>query len=82
MYKRQVVTIADHGFAPMPARVRISTTEGGTLEREIPVAHWLSGAVSAQIRVPASAGDITRVEVDPDRGFPDKDRSNNIWTRK
>jgi hypothetical protein len=77
-----VVTIADHGFAPMPARVRISTTGGGTLEREIPVTHWLSGAVSAQIRIPASAGEVTRVEIDPDGGFPDLDRSNNIWTRR
>ncbi len=76
-----VITISDRGFAPMPARLRISTTEGGVIEREIPVTHWLSGKVSAQIRIPSSAGEVTRVEIDPDRGFPDVDRSNNVWER-
>ncbi|MCJ7629956.1 MAG: hypothetical protein MUO50_16390, partial [Longimicrobiales bacterium] len=69
------------GFAPMPSRVRIATTQGGVIEREIPVSHWLAGELSAQIRVPGSAGEVTRVEIDPDRGFPDMDRSNNVWER-
>ncbi|MCJ7629731.1 MAG: M1 family metallopeptidase, partial [Longimicrobiales bacterium] len=77
-----VITISDHGFAPMPSRVRIATTQGGVIEREIPVSHWLAGELSAQIRVPGSAGEVTRVEIDPDRGFPDMDRSNNVWERR
>jgi aminopeptidase N len=76
-----VVTIADHGFAPMPAKVRITTREGRVLEREVPVTHWLSGELSAEIRIPASAGEVGRVEIDPDQHFPDKDRSNNVWER-
>jgi hypothetical protein len=64
----------------MPVRVRISTTRGGLIE-EISVAHWFSGAVSAEIRVPDSMGEVTRVEIDADREFPDKDRSNNVWER-
>ncbi len=74
-----VVTIADHGFAPMPSRVRITTAQGGVMDREIPVTHWLSGELSAQIRVPASVGEVTRVEIDPDGAFPDLNRSNNLW---
>ena len=76
-----VITISDRGFAPMPTRLRISTTEGGVIEREIPVIHWLAGELSAQIRIPSSAGEVTRVEIDPDRGFPDVDRSNNAWEK-
>ena len=77
-----VITIADRGFAPMPARVRIQTTDGGTVDREIPVSHWLKGEVEAQIRIPASMGDVTRVEIDPDRQFPDVDRTNDVWQRR
>ena len=76
-----VITVRDLGFAPMPARVRITTREGRILEREIPVTHWLSGELSAELRIPSEAGDVARVEIDPDHEFPDKDRSNNIWQR-
>jgi hypothetical protein len=77
-----VITIVDHGFAPMPARVRIETASGDTLEREIPVSHWLRGEVTGQIRVPASMGEVVRVEIDPERHFPDMDRGNNSWVRR
>jgi len=76
-----VVTVADHGFAPMPCRLRITTSQGGVIEREIPVTHWLTGAVSGLVRIPASAGEVTRVEIDPEHAFPDADRSNNVWER-
>jgi hypothetical protein len=76
-----VITVVDRGFAPMPARVRIQTSEGGTVERGIPVSHWLKGEVRAQIRLPSSLGEVTRVEIDPDRHFPDMDRTNNVWER-
>jgi len=80
--RETVVTVADLGFAPMPARVRIQTTQGGTVEREIPVSHWLGGEVTAQIRLPGSMGEVTGVEVDPDRLFPDVNRENNVWQRQ
>ena len=76
-----VVTVVDHGFVPMPTRLEIETATGQLLEREIPVQHWLQGEISAQIRIPASAGEVIRVEIDPDQEFPDKDRSNNLWER-
>lgn len=76
-----VITVADRGFAFMPARVHIRTDGGQILEREIPVSHWLQGQVSAQIRIPSSAGAVIRVEIDPDHHFPDVDRTNNVWER-
>jgi hypothetical protein len=77
-----VITVVDNGFVPMPARIRITTADSGTLEREIPVTHWLTGAVSGEIRIPASAGEVVRVEIDADRGFPDVNRENNMWERR
>jgi hypothetical protein len=76
-----VITVEDRGFAFMPARVHIRTDGGQTLEREIPVSHWLKGEVEAQIRIPSSAGAVTRVEIDPHHLFPDVNRANNLWER-
>ena len=65
-----VITVADLGFAPMPARVRIQRPEGGDPGAGDSGDPLATGEVSAQIRIPASAGDVTRVEIDPDRAFP------------
>jgi hypothetical protein len=73
------IVIRDRGFAPMPVRLRITTTNEGVIEREVPVTHWFTGAVTASVRIPSAAGQVTKVEIDPDRGFPDMDRRNNVW---
>ena len=75
------VIIQDLGTAPYPAKVRIHTTTGGIVEREIAVEHWLDGNRRAEIELPASVGSVTRVEVDPSGYEPDVDRSNNFWPR-
>ncbi len=72
------ITIVDHGWAPMPARVTITRENGETLKREVPVETWLSGATQADISVPPGSP-VVRVEIDPDNGFPDIDRRNNVW---
>ena len=75
------VTIEDRGFAPFPAKVSIRTTNGGTILHDVPVDHWLNGNTSYDIEVPASAGSVTRVEINS-RGYaPDVNRRNNIWPR-
>jgi hypothetical protein len=75
------VIIADEGNAMFPAEVRVRTTTGEELEYEIPVEHWLRGETQYVIEVPASAGVVTRVEVDPSGYTPDVDRTNNFWPR-
>jgi hypothetical protein len=50
------------------------------LRREVPVEHWLQGHRSAELRLPASPA-VVRVEIDPERAFPDIDRQNNTWRR-
>ena len=76
-----VVTIEDRGVAPLPTVVRVRTAAGETSRHEIPVEHWLDGNTSFEIVLPASAGSVTRVEIDPDGWTPDVDRANNFWPR-
>jgi hypothetical protein len=75
------IVIEDRGLAPFPATVRIRTSGGGTIEREVPVEHWLEGNRSYEITLEPSAGAVTRVEIDPAGYTPDVDRQNNLWPR-
>ncbi len=74
-----VIVIEDLGRAPMPARLTITTANGETLEREVPVNHWLDGARTAEVRVPVA--NVIKVELDAAEVFPDTDRGNNVWER-
>jgi hypothetical protein len=73
------VTVEDLGLAPMPVFV-VGTYADGSVERAtIPVDVWLAGATTATTTLPA--GDLERVELDPERWLPDVDRSNNAAAR-
>jgi hypothetical protein len=73
------VVIEDRGLAPYPAKVRIRTADGQTLERDVPVEHWLAGNTTYEIEVGRQR--VTRVEIDPAGYAPDIDRANNLWPR-
>jgi len=75
------VRVVNRGLAPFPLKVRITTSAGGTVERDVPVERWLEGHRWVDLDVPASAGAVTRVEVDPLASTPDVDRANNFWPR-
>ena len=74
------IVVRDLGDVPMPARLTITLADGTTLKREVPVATWLSGARSATVTVPRGQT-VTKVEIDAEHGFPDVDRTNNVWVR-
>jgi Peptidase family M1 domain len=76
-----VVVIDDLGQAPYPAKVRIRTADGRTLDHVIPVEHWLAGNTTYEIELGPETGTVTRVEIDPDGHSPDIDRTNNLWPR-
>jgi hypothetical protein len=76
-----VITIRDRGLAFMPTLVKVTTASGSTLDREVPVSHWLTGAVTAELRIPLSEGDVVSVEIDFEGKFPDLNRENNRWKR-
>ena len=77
-----IVVVEDQGFAVMPATVIIETTQGGTVEREIPVTEWLSGKTRVEIALPASVGEITGVRLGPGLSFLDVEPSDNLWARR
>jgi len=72
------ITVADLGMAPMPARLVVTRADGSTERVEVPVEVWLGGARSQVVRV-RSVPAVARVEIDPEEGFPDIDRTNNVW---
>jgi len=78
--ERVAVTIEDQGEAPMPVDL-VLTTEAGEVRRVVvPVDVWLAGA-RRHTEVVEVPGRVTRVAIDPDRTFPDVDRSDNVWER-
>ncbi|MEJ2334519.1 MAG: M1 family metallopeptidase [Gemmatimonadales bacterium] len=72
------IVIRDLGLVPMPARVRVTRENGEVLDLEVPVDTWLAGEVEAVLTMPAGSP-VVRVEIDPERLFPDIDRQNNVW---
>ncbi|MFN2433526.1 MAG: M1 family metallopeptidase [Gemmatimonadota bacterium] len=72
------IVVEDRGEVPMPTEITVTLAGGETLEREVPVETWLSGARTATVTVPAGS-QVTRVEIDAARAFPDLDRENNVW---
>ena len=73
------VTVADRGEIRMPARVMATLPDGRSVRAEIPVESWLSGARTATVLLP-TRGLPVRVELDPERAFPDVERGNDVWT--
>jgi aminopeptidase N len=78
--ERVAVTVVDRGDQPLPTRIAITLADGEVRWAEIPIEEWLTGArtLIATLEVP---GQVVRVELDPDRIFPDVDRQDNVWQR-
>jgi hypothetical protein len=72
------IIIEDYGQAPMPSTIEITFADGSSVTRSIPVEKWLQGATKAAITVD---GEVTKVVIDPDRNYPDRNRANNSWTK-
>ena len=73
------ITIANEGWIPMPVLLRVTREGGEVVEERIPVDVWLDGSATTSITLPAGPR-VTRVAIDPERYFPDIDRSDNVWT--
>lgn len=74
-----VVNIEDRGTAPMPVRLTVTRSTGATEMVTIPVDAFLRGSRRVSTTV-ADGSTVTAMEIDPQRTFPDIDRSNNRWT--
>ncbi|HKK26892.1 MAG TPA: M1 family metallopeptidase [Gemmatimonadota bacterium] len=74
------ITVRDVGLAPMPVRLAVTRADGSVQRVEVPVEAWLDGAREHVVRVGARP-EVVKVEIDPEAGFPDIDRSNQVWER-
>lgn len=78
--ERVMVLVEDQGDAPMPVSLVFTTTSGETHTLELPVEPWLEHR-ARQLAIMELSLPVQRIEIDPDRIFPDVDRSNNVWER-
>jgi aminopeptidase N len=74
------IVVENRGRLPMPARVAVTRNNGRIDRLTIPVEAWLQGANRHTVRV-AREPAVKSIEIDPDRDFPDVDRSNQAWPR-
>lgn len=74
-----VVVVEDRDSLIMPVIVEATYADGDTVTRRSDVTPWMNGQRETTITLPA--GDLQRVELDPDAYFPDVDRTNNDWTK-
>lgn len=72
-----IVVVRDDGLAPMPVPVEVTYVGGQASRQTLSVSPWLAGNRVAHMLFPA--GDVVRVEIDPQQFMPDVDRSDNVW---
>jgi hypothetical protein len=74
------IVVENRGRAPMPVRLEVTRTNGRVERLTLPVDVWLQGERRRNVRIPRDPG-VKAIEIDPDRDFPDLDRSNQVWPR-
>jgi len=73
------IFLSSPGGLPMPVDLRLTFNDGSTENARLPVEAWFEGSHFTYVR--ALAKDLVKVEVDPDKNFPDVRRGNNVWTK-
>lgn len=82
--ENDLVEILIHDLGRAKAPVPIAVYRKGEKEPtrcEVPLEVFLKGSRVARFRVPAKPG-IVRVELDPEREYPDANRANGTWKPK
>jgi aminopeptidase N len=74
------VVIENRGRAVMPVALAVTRTNGRVDSLMVPATIWADGTRRRTVRV-AAAPAVKSIEIDPEREFPDVDRSNQVWPR-
>jgi hypothetical protein len=74
------IVVENRGRAPMPVKLAVSRTSGGVDSLTVPVEIWFGGEKRQTMRV-AREPAVKTIEIDPEKEFPDLDRSNQVWPR-
>jgi hypothetical protein len=75
---RSTVTLQNKGLAVMPALLRLSLSDGSTLDRRFDVSAWDRSA-TAEVVIDSLPASVRNVVVDPEMRLADVDRLNNSW---
>ncbi|MBA3445891.1 MAG: M1 family metallopeptidase [Gemmatimonadales bacterium] len=74
------IVVHNEGRAVMPVRLVVSRTDGRADSLTVPANAWFGGERRRTVRVAALPA-VKSIEIDPERDFPDVDRSNQVWPR-
>ena len=74
------VVVENRGRAMMPVRLAVTRTGGQVDSLTVPANIWFGGERRRAIRV-AREPSVKSIEIDPEKDFPDIDRSNQVWPR-
>ena len=73
------IYLASPGGLPMPVDLRLTFADGSVENTRLPVEAWFQGNRFTYVRV--FPKELVKVEIDPDKNFPDVRRQNNVWTK-
>lgn len=75
--RRASITLENRGELVMPVALDIEYADGSTERKKLPVEIWFN--TDRFTHEWAAERPVKRVVIDPDRAFPDVNRSNNAW---
>src|SRR3989475_5222197 len=73
------IFLSSPGGLPMPVDLRLGFVDGSTENARLPVEIWYGGNHFAYVR--QFPKELVKVEIDPNRNFPDVRRQNNAWSK-
>jgi hypothetical protein len=74
------IVVENRGRAPMPVLLEVTRNNGRVDRVSLPVDVWLQGERRRNLRIARDPG-VKAIEIDPEKDFPDLDRSNQVWPR-
>ncbi len=73
------IYLSSPGGLPMPVDLRLTFADGSLENTRLPVEAWFEGNHFTYVRI--FPKELVKVEVDPNKSFPDVRRQNNTWTK-
>jgi hypothetical protein len=73
------IFLSSLGGLPMPVDLRLGFADGPTENVRLPIEIWYGGSRFVYVRQFPS--ELIKVEIDPDKNFPDVRRGNNVWLK-
>jgi hypothetical protein len=73
------IYLSSPGGLPVPVDLRLTFADGSPENTRLPVEAWFEGNHFTYVRI--FPKELVKVEIDPDKNFPDVRRQNNTWTK-